>query len=98
MAVGPLCLADFVEIASKHAHWIRRETECGSVLVRSRRISHSLWLLQSRFAISQSLNCVFRSRVVGNEGFRQLAVCCDLKRVESSLATVYNEPLSDSCF
>jgi hypothetical protein len=44
MVERQLNLADFVEIASKRADWIRRETERESFLPRSRTISHSLRL------------------------------------------------------
>lgn len=44
MVERQLNLADFVEIASKSADWIRRGTERESFLARSRRISHSLRL------------------------------------------------------
>jgi len=44
MVERQLNLADFVEIASKSADWIRREWSCESFLARSRKISHSLRL------------------------------------------------------
>ena len=44
MVERQLNLADFVEIASKLADWIRRGKECESFFARSRKISHSLRL------------------------------------------------------
>ena len=44
MVERQLNLADFVEIASKSADWIRREWSCECFLDRSRTISHSLRL------------------------------------------------------